>query len=84
MDDVAVSVLGNELTIKGERKPVDEAAVTYELRDRGVGTFQRVVHLPVDVDSQNVAARLRKGVLTATLPKAKSTVPLKIDVKGDE
>ena len=84
MDDIDVSVLGNELTIKGERKQGDEEGVSYHLRERGVGTFHRVVHLPLDVDAQNVAATLRDGVLAITLPKAESTVPRKIHVRSEE
>ncbi len=84
MDDIDVSVLGNELTIKGERKQGDEEGVSYHLRERGVGTFHRVVQLPLDVAAQNVSATLRDGVLTVTLPKAESTVPRKIHVRGEE
>ncbi|MBX3413204.1 MAG: Hsp20/alpha crystallin family protein [Pirellulales bacterium] len=80
--DIDIFVVGNELTIKGERKPSEAQEVTYHRRERGAGTFTRVVHLPVDVDSSRVSATLRDGVLTVTLPKAETARPRKIQVVG--
>ena len=81
MDDLEVTVLGNELAIKGRRKePLIEDA-TYHRRERGLGPFSRVLRLPVQVDSDQVRAGLLNGVLTVTLPKAVEARPRKIEVK---
>jgi HSP20 family protein len=82
MDQVDVSVLGDELTIKGERKDVGSKSVTHHRRERGVGSFVRVLRLPVEVDADKVEATLRDGVLTISLPKAQAALPRKIEVKG--
>ena len=82
MDDLEVFVQGEELSIKGERKDVETEGVTFHRHERGVGRFSRVVHLPVEVDADKVAATLRHGVLTITMPKAQGVLPRKIEVKS--
>jgi len=82
MDDVEVVVMGNELTVKGERKDAARAGVTHHRRERGVGSFARTLRLPVEIDTDKVEATLRKGVLTITLPKAQGVLPRKIEVKS--
>jgi HSP20 family protein len=74
---------GNQLTLKGERKPtVPEKGVCHR-QERGFGTFARVLTLPFDVNRDNVDARLDHGVLTVKLAKAESAKPRKINVKAD-
>ncbi len=82
MEDLEILVKGNELTIKGERKSVEQEGVRYQRRERGKGSFCGVVRLPVDVDTDNVEAHLENGVLTVNLPKAVSARPRKIEVKA--
>ena len=79
-DQVEVAVVGNELTVKVERPDVEQQGVTYHRRERGAGTFTRVVRLPVEVDAGKVQAELRHGVLTITLPKAEAAQPRKIQI----
>ncbi len=82
MEDIEVSVMGNELTLKGHRQPVEASDATVHRRERGCGAFSRVLRLPVDVNAAEVSAQLRDGVLTITLPKAPSALPRKIEVKS--
>ena len=82
MDELNVSVMGNELTVEGERKANEREGVTCHCCERGVGTFSRVIHLPVDVDAAKVEATLCDGVLTVTLPKVETALPKRIKVKG--
>lgn len=79
-DQLEVAVVGNELSIKVDRPEIDEQGVTYHRRERGVGSFARVVRLPVEVDPGRVEAALRHGVLTVTMPKAEAARPRKIQV----
>ena len=81
-EDLDISVVGNELTIKGNRQePSPEKETTFHRRERGVGTFTRVVRLPVEIDAAHVEANLRDGVLTVTLPKSEAARPRKINVQ---
>jgi len=81
MDDLEIFVVGDELTIKGERKPCDCKDVTYHRRERGTGAFSRVLRLPAEVDAEKVEATLKDGVLTVRLAKAQAVLPRKIEVK---
>jgi HSP20 family protein len=82
MDDIEVLVMGNELTIRGERREVEQPNSSWHRQERGVGGFSRAVRLPLEVDADDVSASLRDGVLTITLPKAKAALPRKIVVKS--
>jgi HSP20 family protein len=81
-DQVEISVVGGELSVKINRPEVVQEDVTYHRRERPVGSFARVLRLPVEVDADRVEAELRDGVLTITLPKAESAKPRKINVTG--
>lgn len=83
MDDVELFVVGNELTIKGQRRPLADENASYHRRERGVGEFSRTVTLPVEIDSDKVEASLKNGVLTITLPKAEAARPRKISVRTE-
>lgn len=79
-EQVDISVVGNELTVKINRPEVEQENVTYHRRERPVGSFNRVLRLPVEVDADRVEAELRDGVLSITLPKAENAKPRKINV----
>lgn len=79
--DLDIQVVENELTIKGNRSPVEEVNSTYHRRERGTGEFTRVVRLPVDINADKVGAVLKDGVLTLSLPRAETTKPRTITVK---
>jgi len=74
---------GNQLVIKGERKPQEFGQSTWLRQERGFGQFTRVLSLPVTVDADKVEATLANGVLTLTLPKSEEAKPRKIIVKVD-
>jgi HSP20 family protein len=68
--DVDVSVSGDRLILKGEkRQEREEKNKNYYFSERAYGSFQRAFELPASVDRDKVAADFSKGVLTITLPK---------------
>jgi HSP20 family protein len=82
-EDLDVSVVGKQLTIKGRREAaVENKDMVFHRRERVVGEFVRAVTLPADVDADKVSATLSGGVLTVTLPKAEAAKPRKISVQG--
>jgi len=81
LDDIEILIHGSELTIQGERKGVEEEGARYHRRERGTGAFCSKVDLPVEIDVDKVEATLQNGVLTLTMPKARSALPRKIEVK---
>lgn len=81
--EVSVSIMGDVLTVKGERKWDKELNDEgYHRVERGYGRFERAVPLPVRVQADKVKATYRDGVLEITLPKAEEVKPkeIKIDV----
>ena len=82
MEDLELLVVGNELTVKGQRKDEHPEGTTYHRRERGVGSFSRVIRLPIDIDADKVEATLKDGVLLITLPKAEKAKPRKVQVKA--
>ena len=80
--DVNVSVSGDILTIKGEKKKEEEEKDEHYYHcERYCGSFQRSFRLPVDVQADKVEATFDKGVLKVTLPKAEEAKKKKIEVK---
>ncbi|MGC4117358.1 MAG: Hsp20/alpha crystallin family protein [Myxococcales bacterium] len=77
--DVAVTLEGKHLTVKGERKSEDGE---FTRRERGFGAFERVFHLPDDVDSARIEAKAKNGVLTVQLPKAEAAKPKTIAISA--
>lgn len=78
--ELEMSVMGNTLTLAGERKTEAPEQVTWHRRERGVGKFLRTVDLPAEIDADRVAAEIRDGVLTVTLPKAAAAKPKRIAI----
>jgi len=81
-EDLDISVHGNTLTLRGARKAdtlrQDE---TYHRQERGSGSFIRTVQLPFEVEADKVEAKLERGILRLSLPRAQAAQPKKIAVK---
>jgi HSP20 family protein len=83
LKDLEIYVTGNDqLTIKGERKPVNLEKGVRHRQERGFGTFTRTLALPFPVNAEKVEARLENGVLRLQLAKHESAKPRKIQVKA--
>jgi len=79
---VEISVTGNTLTLKAEKKQDSEKKVRNVHRsERIYGAFQRMIALPGDVDPNAVHASSRDGVLTVRLGKREESKPRSIAVK---
>ena len=82
MDNLEVSAMGNQLTIKGRRESETAEGTTFHRRERRTGEFTRALTLPVEIDAEKVHATLKDGVLTVELPKAQAALARKIEVKS--
>jgi HSP20 family protein len=69
---VAVNVLGDTLTISGQRSRGDSSDLS----------FTRTVHLPYRVDPERTEARCADGVLTVALQRPEAERPRTIAVKA--
>jgi HSP20 family protein len=83
-DDIDISVHGNTLTITGEKKQEEERKEKgYYHMERSYGSFRRDLNLAADIDTEKIQAACKEGVLTITLPKAATSKPVKVKVKGE-
>ncbi len=83
-DEVDVSISGNTVTLKGEKKQEAETKEkNYHKVERAYGSFHRSFELPCEIDASKTKAELKNGVLTVTLPKCEAEKPkqIKVDVK---
>jgi len=74
---------GDQLTLKGERKPAAVEKSTMHRHERGFGKFERTLQLPYMVDAEKVEARFENGVLRIQLSKHEAARSRKIVVKGE-
>jgi HSP20 family protein len=82
-EDINVSVVGDTLTIKGERKAESEAKEKdYYYCERSYGSFSRSLALPSNVDAQKIEANYEDGVLEISLPKIPEVKPKKVSVSA--
>jgi len=82
-EDIQVSMVGDTLTLKGERKRETEVKEdNYHRIERSYGTFQRSIVLPSVVDPNRVKATYRDGVLEIQLPKKEEAKPKEIKVEA--
>lgn len=80
--DVNVSISGDVLTIKGEKKTEEEEKDEhYHCVERYSGSFQRVFQLPSGVKADQIEATFDKGVLKIVLPKVEEAKKKEIEVK---
>jgi HSP20 family protein len=84
--DIEVSLGGDLLTIKGERKTeTGRRLLSYRINERVFGSFTRSIALPSGIDADAVSASFKNGVLTITIPKTQEAAQeaKRVAVKGD-
>ncbi len=78
-DQIDINVHEGVLTIHGK---VKQETVGTPLRNEfELRNFYRQFRLTDEVDSENIRAEMKYGVLTVTLPKAEKAKPKRIEVK---
>ena len=80
--DIDISLLGDVLTIKGEKRHESEDKGQHWHRvERSHGRFTRSFRLPVAIAADKVAADYKNGVLRVTLPKSEHSKTRAVKVK---
>src|ERR1700728_1336030 len=81
IEDIDVRVEHRTLTLGGQRKFAKEENVKgYHRIERSYGEFVRSFAVPSTVDTENVQADYKSGVLTITLPKKEAAKPRQVKV----
>jgi HSP20 family protein len=79
--DIDVRISNNTLTIRGERKFETGVNEDNFLRiERAYGSFMRSFSLPNTVNSENIRADYRNGILTLHMTKREESKPKQIKV----
>lgn len=82
--DLDVSLNGDILTIKGEKKFSEERQEgDYHLVERRYGSFARSFRLPKELDRAKLKASHKDGILKISLPKGEKEGETKIAVSQD-
>jgi HSP20 family protein len=80
--DIELSLCGNMLTLRGEKKhEKEEEDENHYLGDRYYGSFRRTFQLPADIDQDKAEATFEKGVLKISVPKMEESKSKKIEIK---
>jgi len=84
MENVQLSLTGDTLSIKGERKTMaaDAKDVAALRTERPAGGFMRTIELPERTNPDKAEARYANGVLTVRIPKDEAARPRRIEVKA--
>jgi HSP20 family protein len=72
--DIDVSIDGNVLRIKGEKRVEhEEENKTCSISERSYGSFQRSFSLPDGLDLEKIDAKFKNGILKMFLPKTEES-----------
>lgn len=83
-EDLELSITDEVVTIKGERKVMEEIKrENYLAQECYWGAFARSYVLPVPVTSDKAQATLKNGILTIAIPKQEKTKAKKIEIKTE-
>lgn len=81
-EDVEITIEGQLLTLRAERKPPSFEGMKLVRSERGKLQVVRQIELPCRVDADAVRAELTDGVLVVRLPKSSEAKPRRIPVNA--
>lgn len=80
-DDITIDLKNRVLTVQGERSFENEVKEEkYYRRERSYGKFCRAFTMPAEIDSDQIDAEFKDGVLKINIPKPKEQQPQKITI----
>jgi HSP20 family protein len=81
-DDIALTLEGNDLVLRGERKTESEVKEEeYYRTERSYGSFYRRLPLPFEVQPEAITAAYTDGVLEVQIPKPAAAKPEAKEIK---
>ena len=79
--DIGIEVHNGVLTIKGHTANNSDKE-NYHIREFSSQNFERNFRLSDRVDTEQVSAKIKNGILKVDLPKHEQVKPLKIDIQS--
>ena len=81
-EDVVVQAQGDELVVRGERRPVVSGRPeAFHRLERRHGPFARSFRFPGEIDAERVSADFVDGLLRLTVPKAHGRATTRVRVE---
>jgi len=78
-----INVVDRKLVIKGEFAPLDlPENVRFHRQERRSGSFEQSLMLTSKLDTDNIEAEYKAGILSIGIPKAKEALPRRIEIKA--
>ena len=74
-EDIDIELIGDTLTISGERRSELSKEVHFYTRERSFGHFRRSMNLPEGIDDDDVSASFVDGMLQVTVRGAAAAAP---------
>src|SRR5204863_206743 len=79
---VDLSIVGNQVTVKGERTaPAKVDDENWQFREFRYGQFERTFTLPEGVETEKINAAFNNGVLEISVPVSKAHLPRRVEIK---
>jgi HSP20 family protein len=79
-DDVVVQAHGDELVVRGERRPdLGSRPESFHRLERRYGPFSRSFRFSEEVDPDRITAKFDDGLLRLAVPKAARTTKVRIE-----
>lgn len=79
--DLNIEVKGDRVRLSGERTIDYGENASYHRIERNASKFDRTLRLPVNVESDQVKAEYKDGLLAISLPRAEADKPKKITIQ---
>ena len=84
-EDVVVQSQGDELVVRGERRPdLGSQPQSFHRLERRYGPFSRSFRFSEEVDSDRITAEFQDGLLRLLVPKARSGRSTRVKVERSE
>ena len=81
-NEVQINVQGNTLVVSGEHKSEDEKNNSdYVSKEFSYEHFERVITLPEELDTENITAEFKNGMLEISAPFSAAALPKQIEIK---
>ena len=83
-EDIDIELIGDTLTISGERRSELSEEVHFYTRERSFGHFRRSMNLPEGIDDDDISASFEDGMLQVTVwgGAGAAPEPRRIDIRN--
>lgn len=80
-EDLQLQVKGNTLRLAGERIIDYGENTSYHRIERNSSRFDRTLKLPINIESDQIKAEYKEGILVISLPRTESDKPKQIAIQ---